>query len=907
MDGVSSSSTLKRKGSKSDLPPLPSSIAKKPKTSPSSSPVQSASTPPPTDPPPIPSLSERPHSETDLRILQYQNRHLYFHLREKDRRLQEAERRERQWSERCGRWQQQTDTLLSTWDDVVRDVQAATRQVGADEVPTPAELSLPSTRRKPRSSFLRLLTSTPPPPSSVGEGRDDPMDSDGEAGDPAAGDGADDDEQTAVDRVLQTRVSYARDLLASLTSHLVALREENSGLRAMARGEAKEGSDVFLLWEKNEELTKRVDELAHILSASTREGREAHTRAEALHRSLVFQEERLRAVEAERERCEAEWAKAQRRLEKLDMKHKEDVQTIKAEQLRSASSSSSPASSPAASQPPTTSTSLPYADLIDRSSLEAIEEEKRELQQRLTEQTQKAEKRQVELGKMRAELHRREVDLNNLKCEGVAEAAVKESLTYKLVAGELQRKKEEWEVLRATVDKFARELQEKEAGQAKEREGMQREMDRLVRLWQDKEAHTSAELDRLSRAQIRAERDREEAQARYEALAERPAEERRREDDERRRLMEAMERTIKEQELEVRAAREQLSTQERGVQRWVLKVVKMQQRLDERDAQLQRLRQSGGSSAEDAAAVHGLRAQVSALQASIAALHADPELVSTLTESNAALMSELDDLASAHSELNEEHQRLLVAFAELQRDRSQLYSDKLKYKTMETLIKAKCSAHEQSIQALNKESSALQEQIRALDGYKASAEEALRRHEALKAAIERRVLDAQALILATRGELAKVKEERAAQLKAYKERGKLLEDKEVKLAELEKKYHNAKEYYTTTLTQLRALQEKQHSSRAATVNGAGGGGSGSAGEGGGGAQSDAELELSLLKRRMKCSVCSVNDKSVVIGKCWHLFCYDCVDANINSRHRKCPACGVKFDRPDVHTVYGLQG
>lgn len=64
-----------------------------------------------------------------------------------------------------------------------------------------------------------------------------------------------------------------------------------------------------------------------------------------------------------------------------------------------------------------------------------------------------------------------------------------------------------------------------------------------------------------------------------------------------------------------------------------------------------------------------------------------------------------------------------------------------------------------------------------------------------------------------------------------------------------------------------------------------------------------ETELRLLKQRVRCSVCSDRDKSVVITKCFHLFCGPCIESNLKVRLRKCPGCGVSFGEQDVHPIY----
>jgi E3 ubiquitin-protein ligase BRE1 len=66
---------------------------------------------------------------------------------------------------------------------------------------------------------------------------------------------------------------------------------------------------------------------------------------------------------------------------------------------------------------------------------------------------------------------------------------------------------------------------------------------------------------------------------------------------------------------------------------------------------------------------------------------------------------------------------------------------------------------------------------------------------------------------------------------------------------------------------------------------------------------ELELELSAVRKTLKCGVCSEREKNVVIKKCWHMFCKHCVDRMVESRNRKCPGCGMKFQESDVQAVY----
>lgn len=78
-------------------------------------------------------------------------------------------------------------------------------------------------------------------------------------------------------------------------------------------------------------------------------------------------------------------------------------------------------------------------------------------------------------------------------------------------------------------------------------------------------------------------------------------------------------------------------------------------------------------------------------------------------------------------------------------------------------------------------------------------------------------------------------------------------------------------------------------------------GSGSAA---GGELSDLErFELTELQKLVKCSVCQDQRKNVLLAKCFHMFCRDCVDNNLKSRNRKCPTCKKMFGQDDVKTVW----
>jgi E3 ubiquitin-protein ligase BRE1 len=62
-------------------------------------------------------------------------------------------------------------------------------------------------------------------------------------------------------------------------------------------------------------------------------------------------------------------------------------------------------------------------------------------------------------------------------------------------------------------------------------------------------------------------------------------------------------------------------------------------------------------------------------------------------------------------------------------------------------------------------------------------------------------------------------------------------------------------------------------------------------------------QVNHLKGRLSCPVCNARDKQVILLRCRHMFCRQCVDTSIKNRSRKCPACGQRFDTKDVGDVW----
>jgi len=66
---------------------------------------------------------------------------------------------------------------------------------------------------------------------------------------------------------------------------------------------------------------------------------------------------------------------------------------------------------------------------------------------------------------------------------------------------------------------------------------------------------------------------------------------------------------------------------------------------------------------------------------------------------------------------------------------------------------------------------------------------------------------------------------------------------------------------------------------------------------------DLHEEVAAYRTMMNCQVCMERQKAVVITRCFHMFCRECIDKCIESRQRKCPGCGSGFAVADVSAIY----
>lgn len=63
-----------------------------------------------------------------------------------------------------------------------------------------------------------------------------------------------------------------------------------------------------------------------------------------------------------------------------------------------------------------------------------------------------------------------------------------------------------------------------------------------------------------------------------------------------------------------------------------------------------------------------------------------------------------------------------------------------------------------------------------------------------------------------------------------------------------------------------------------------------------------KMEMEEYKRKLMCNCSRDQERSVVLKTCPHAFCKKCIEDMNNSRNRKCPLCGVKFGKSDLHDI-----
>ncbi|KAL4423868.1 hypothetical protein ABPG75_001169 [Micractinium tetrahymenae] len=288
-----------------------------------------------------------------------------------------------------------------------------------------------------------------------------------------------------------------------------------------------------------------------------------------------------------------------------------------------------------------------------------------------------------------------------------------------------------------------------------------------------------------------------------------------------------------------------------------------QRRLDEAIEEAARLR----------AETSGLERQLGLLQQQVADLKKEAE----------SYMTEIESVGQAYEDAQAQNARLLTSLQQRDEDASNM----LQQATAAALERQQLAEERVDADAAakrNQQAAALAQQrvaelesrvqglLHELDKVQGEVRSAAVRAEAVDAELHSReqlLAAAQADVQAKQQELARLAAERDAEAeRAQKESS--------KARRLEEQLQDAQQ-------RLERLRQQQSSPAAA--------------------DSELQAENAALRAMINCNVCHQRQKDVVITKCWHMFCQHCIKRNLESRHRKCPGCGISFGQGDVHNFY----
>ncbi|EOD39647.1 hypothetical protein EMIHUDRAFT_462197 [Emiliania huxleyi CCMP1516] len=245
--------------------------------------------------------------------------------------------------------------------------------------------------------------------------------------------------------------------------------------------------------------------------------------------------------------------------------------------------------------------------------------------------------------------------------------------------------------------------------------------------------------------------------------------------------------------------------------------------------------------------------------AEAAALQSSEELSKLQTE-NDALVEELDSIAKAFDESQEQNAKLLKT-AQLE------------------ALRERTAAAERLVERDAEHKAALEKELRTARDTASKQEEA-QRHAA--ASLDR--AQAQAL------EASREAQQASAALQAEADRARRAGERERQSAgdaaeaRAQKKAKEAEQVRDTLERKLKRLERS---------------GAGAAAEPRGGSNE----QLDYYRSMVKCPLCKNSNKDTVITKCGHAFCRDCIDSRLSLRERKCPGCSQVFDKSYVKDLW----
>ncbi|GAB4844996.1 hypothetical protein Ancab_038389 [Ancistrocladus abbreviatus] len=277
------------------------------------------------------------------------------------------------------------------------------------------------------------------------------------------------------------------------------------------------------------------------------------------------------------------------------------------------------------------------------------------------------------------------------------------------------------------------------------------------------------------------------------------------------------------------------------------------------------------------AEIADLREKLDATERSVQEL---TEAIRTKDVEAEAYISEIETIGQAYEDMQTQNQHLLQQMTERDDYNIKLVSESVKTKQAQSVLLLEKQALSKQLQEVNESLESLRTRLlRSEEQMKVTVS------EAIKSTQEDRRL---AFSLETaKLELADAEKELKWQKSAIASSEKEYEQIQRKIVEIQQELDNERSDRQKVEEELKEWNDKVAEMIAET---------------GEAAIRKLQDEIKDCKAILKCGVCFDRPKEVVIVKCYHLFCNQCIQRNLEIRHRKCPGCGMAFGQNDVRFV-----
>eukprot|EP00002_Diphylleia_rotans_P029384 TRINITY_DN5986_c0_g1_i2.p1 TRINITY_DN5986_c0_g1~~TRINITY_DN5986_c0_g1_i2.p1 ORF type:complete len:304 (+),score=70.02 TRINITY_DN5986_c0_g1_i2:208-1119(+) len=273
--------------------------------------------------------------------------------------------------------------------------------------------------------------------------------------------------------------------------------------------------------------------------------------------------------------------------------------------------------------------------------------------------------------------------------------------------------------------------------------------------------------------------------------------------------------------------------------------------------------------------VQALQDMITSLNAKVASLEAE---VASKAEISAIYEEELNQMDSTQTQLETKVRNVLAKMNDQTESIATIISEKHKAEEAQKVIRQKLDACEKLLKAEKEKSAAMTETTTKLEERLRLFSESFNKiksdHQQMSSSLEA-IRRTHTDTLDHMTALGRKADEAEFLRKSMDELQKQVQAEEAKKLKAERNH-------TALKAQLEAVKKTTPASHA---------------------DSNLLEELQLYKSLVQCKVCSSNVKNVMIVKCGHTFCRQCVDSTLEARNRRCPDCRNPFDRNDVRQLY----